>query len=74
MPTKKRYLKGYRTRREAEACVDGLVLAGWSAHDVTVEEEPSASRWNIEFAVYRLEDMAPTPPAPTLTPRRRFIR
>ena len=71
MATERKYLKDYRTRREAEAFVDGLVAAGWLAAQVETVEEATASRWGVQYVVYHRVEK---PDAPPVTPRRRFVR
>lgn len=68
---KKTYLRSYLQRREAEAFVDGLMAAGWATGDVEVAEEPSASRWGVQYVVYKLTITPDHVPAPL---RRRFNR
>ena len=71
MPIKKTYLKSYLHKREAEAFVDGLMAAGWKPDEAEVIEEPSASRWGVQYVVYKLTITPDPVPAP---PRRRFVR
>lgn len=72
MPVKKTYLKSYLQRREAEAFVDGLMAAGWATTDSEVVEEPSASRWGVQYVVYKLEALPDPVPSPVI--RRKFNR
>lgn len=72
---KKEYLKGYFSRREAEAFVDGATAAGWFADELeVVAEEPEDAWKKTQFVVYRLTREQPAPTKPLLAPRRKLNR
>lgn len=72
MATERKYLKGYFSRREAEAFVDGAVAAGWLAAEMEVVPEQQDDPWaKTQYVVYHRVEK---PEKPVTGPRRRFVR